>query len=157
MKGIWNKYKGIIILIIVLGLFILFVYSINDKSKNNKNIRDVDDAFLRNYKINEVINVYLTDEDIAKKYLSEYVNLLLYHREEAFKIVNADTLVEKFIDYDSFNKYVKNMLNDSFVKATVKSYTYDIENGKKVMRVMDIDGNKFTFFEDSIMNYTVKF
>ena len=157
MKGIWNKYKGIIILIIVLGLFILFVYSINDKSKNNKNIRDVDDAFLRNYKINEVINVYLTDEDIAKKYLSEYVNLLLYHREEAFKLVNADTLVEKFIDYDSFNKYVKNMLNDSFVKATVKSYTYDIENGKKVMRVMDIDGNKFTFFEDSIMNYTVKF
>ena len=117
MKGIWNKYKGIIILIIVLGLFILFVYSINDKSKNNKNIRDVDDAFLRNYKINEVINVYLTDEDIAKKYLSEYVNLLLYHREEAFKLVNADTLVEKFIDYDSFNKYVKNMLNDSFVKS----------------------------------------
>lgn len=156
MEESLNKYRGLIIGLLILVLFTFIVYKINTKKKENIDNRP-DYNILKNYHINEVIPIYVTDEDLAKKYLSEYVNLLINNREEAFKLVNAETLVEKFIDYNSFNNYVKNMMTSSFVKATVKSYSYDIENGQKIMRVIDLDNNKFIFAEESLMNYTVKF
>ena len=154
MQEVWDKYKGLVIWFIILGIFILMIYLLNNNKENTIN-RRIDDGFLKDYKINEVIKVYVTDEDLAKKYLSDYVNMLLYHREEAFKLVDSDTLVEKFIDYNSFNNYVKNLVTDSFIKATVKSYNYGIDNGRKSMKVIDIDGNVFEFYEESLMNYTV--
>lgn len=157
MIDFWNKYKGIIIWLLAILLFVIIVYLINDKNNNDNNIRTIDDSFLKDYKINEVIKVYMTDEELAKKYLSEYVNLLIYHREEAFKLVDTDTLVNKFENYDAFNKYVNNMMTSSFLKATVKRYDYGVFNGSKEMRVIDADNNKFIFKEKSLMNYTVEF
>ena len=86
-----------------------------------------------------------------------YVNLLIYHREEAFKLVDTDTLVNKFENYDAFNKYVNNMMTSCFLKATVKRYDYGVFNGSKEMRVIDADNNIFIFKEKSLMNYTVEF
>lgn len=155
MQELWNKYKGITLWILVLLLFIIIVYflTVNDSKEQ---IKRVDDSFLKDYKINEVIKIYVTDEELAKKYLSEYVNLLIYHREEAYKLVDTDTLVEKFNDYSSFENYVNTLITDNFVRATVKSYSYGITDGVKAMNVIDADGNVFIFKEESLMNYTVE-
>ena len=134
-------------------IIIVYFLTVNDSKEQ---IKRVDDSFLKDYKINEVIKVYVTDEELAKKYLSEYVNLLIYHREEAYKLVDTDTLVEKFNDYSSFENYVNNLITDNFVRATVKSYSYGITDGVKAMNVIDADGNVFIFKEESLMNYTVE-
>ena len=156
MEEFFNKYKGLIIGLLILALFVLMVYLFNSNGKTSTNNRP-DYNILKDYEINEVIPIYITDEELAKKYLSEYVNLLIYHREEAFKLVDTDTLVNKFENYDAFNKYVNNMMTSSFLKATVKKYDYGVFNGSKEMRVIDADNNKFIFKEKSLMNYTVEF
>ena len=155
MEEIFNKNKGLIIGLIILALFVLAVYFLNG-DKTNNNHRNNNYNYLKNYKINEVIPIYVTDEDIAKKYLSEYVSLLIYHRKEAFKLVDATVLVEKFDNYEAFDKYVKNLMTDSFIRCTVKKYSYDITDGVKAMHVVDADGNVFIFKETSLMNYTVE-
>ncbi len=155
MQELWNKSKGTIIWLALLLIFIVIVYLSNDNDSKKQSTR-IDDSFLKDYKVNEVIKVYVTDEDLAKKYLSEYVNLLIYHREDAYKLVDSDILVSKFNDYNTFNKYVSNIITDSFVRATVKNYSYEITDGIKAMHVIDADGNEFIFKEESLMNYTVE-
>ena len=155
MQDFWDKYKGLMIGLIILAFFTLIVYKINTNTKGGNTTR-IDSNYLKNYEINEVIPLYVSEEDIAKKYLSEYVNLLIYHREEAFKLVNSDTLVEKFDSFNDFDKYVDDLMTDSFIRCTVKSYAYDIIDGVKAMHVIDADDNVFIFKEESLMNYTVE-
>ncbi len=156
MSEFFNKYKSLIIGILILALFTFIIYLVNSADKKITNNR-LDYNILKDYKINEVIPIYVTDEELAKKYLSDYVNLLIYHREEAFKLVDADTLVKKFENYDAFNKYVNEIMTNSFAKATVRRYDYGVYNGIKELRVIDADDNKFIFKESSLMNYTVEF
>jgi len=156
MQDFIQKNKGLIIGLSLLALFTFIVYKINTKERKSINNRP-NYNILKDYEINEVIPIYINDEELAKKYLSEYVNLLIYNREEAFKLVDTDTLVKKFESYNAFNNYVKNMLTDSFIKATVKKYNYEIYNGIKEMKVIDADNNTFIFKEKSLMNYTVEF
>ena len=156
MQEFWDKYKGLIIGLLVLTFFTFIIYKINSNNSKNSGSTRINSNYLKNYEINEVIPIYINDDDIAKKYLSEYVNLLIYHREEAFKLVDTDTLVEKFDNFSAFDKYVDNLMTDSFIKATVKSYSYDITDGVKAMHVIDADGNVFIFKEESLMNYTVE-
>jgi hypothetical protein len=137
-------------IILILGATIIYFYTTKEEEFEFK----ISGNYYKDYEINEVIPVYVTDEDVAKRYLAEFVNLVIYYPDKVYEIL-ADEDKEKYQDYEEFKKYLDSLINDLFVKASVKKYAITTSNNKRCIMVVDADGNTITFIENSIMNYNV--
>lgn len=151
-----KKHKNLIIIIAVLiAIFILIgiaIFSDNDEINFNRKY----DETKTKYKINEVVPIYVNQEQMAKKYLSEYVNLLVFDEEKAFELLDESFSQRYFSgDFDAFSKYIKSLKTKRFVQAKVVGYDVRRIDGKTYYYVKDLDGNQFIFKEFRIRNYTV--
>ncbi len=153
MSDFVKNNKGIIIFLSALAVFVLVVYLFtrNDNSVTSK----LEDNSMINTEINQLVRINVSEEEIARKYLSSFVNLVVYHPENAFELIDAETLSARFPDYNSFLKYRESLINDSFVRSAVRKYAYTYQGNKKTMIVIDDDNNQFAFRENGIMDYTV--
>ena len=94
-----NEYlKYILIVLIVVGIPLLIVFLTRKDDDSNQIINRVQYE-LKNYSINEVIPVYITDEELIKKYYSEYISLVINNPEKAFALLDDETLMNKFDNF----------------------------------------------------------
>lgn len=147
--------KLIIIIAILLIIFVIIgILIFNDSSDNNYTHNYDEDK--TKYKINEVVPIYTDQEQMAKKYLSEYVNYLVFDEEKAFELLD-ESYKERYFsgDYNAFIQYISAIKTKRFVQA--KAVGYDVKNvdGKTYFYVKDADGNEFLFKQTSIRNYSV--
>lgn len=151
-----NEYlKYILIVLIVVGIPLLIVFLTRKDDDSNQIINRVQYE-LKNYSINEVIPVYITDEELIKKYYSEYISLVINNPEKAFALLDDETLMNKFDNFKSFEKYFNELKkSNDFYIAVVRNYAIERYDGKNYYYVVDSIGNKYTFIESSIMNYQV--
>lgn len=152
-----NDSKKIIIIcgfLILISLVIIFIIKKSDKLEDYY-FYDDSSTVIKDYKINEVIPIYVNTEQVAKKYLAEYVNFMLYYPEKAYELLDEDYKNANFENIDDFKKYIKSIKSLKLERAEVTKYTYDIYNNKNTYYVIDSSDNKFKFIENSLMDYSV--
>ena len=151
-----NSLRPLLIglIIILVPLIISFIFKENDGSNGRVLKQDFE---FKDYEVNEVIPVYITDEERVKKYYSEFMDILINDPEKAFTMLDDETLIEKFDSYKSFKSYLDTLKQKKgFYTTTVRNYSNEMVDGKRVYFAMDSIGNEYGFVESSIMNYKVR-
>lgn len=154
LENLKNNKKIIIfcVVLIVTGLTI-FLYS------DNKERFQVEEYYqeevIKKYEANSYIPVYVTENDMANKYLNDFKNLLFSDINEAYDILNNNYKKKKFGNLDSFSNYVADLLSVSVYSMKVDKFSVNRNNGYKFYYIKTSSGETFIFKEISIMNYEV--
>ena len=147
------KDKKIVIICIVFVLVFVIYFIIMQTEKLPKGDREfIDD--IKYYEENKVIPVYVTEEEMADKYLNDYKNILINDKMEAYNLLNKEYREKKFGSFEKFSEYVDNLYSDTFYSLYVKEYGVSYEGGK-YFYIKANNGNTYIFREKSIMNYEV--
>jgi len=154
MENILKNKKIIFICIgLLLVTFIIYLFTINDKDILNDTIEDY--TYLKNYSSNEYVPVYVTEEDMIKKYLNDYKNNMLNDVEVAYNSLNKEYRDKRFGSLDKYKEYVNNSISISTYSMEVDKYSVSSMSGDKVFNIYDKSGNQYIIREKSIMNYEV--
>ena len=146
-----NKIFKIFGIIVVACVVILVIYYILSYDPNRGEYNN----YLKNYKVNEYIPVYVNDEEMAKKYFSKYRNIINSDASEAFNLVDEEYRRNKFNNnIEDFKNYIRT-LNINNVK--VDRYYKTIESEYEVFGVYDTNGNLYKFKTKGVMQFVVEF
>jgi len=153
-----DKLKENIRLILIVLIIVLIPVTIGLLLKKDDGGTVIKQKYeLKNYGVNEIIPVYITDEEIAKKYFTEYMTLLVYEPHKAFMLLDEDTLYNKFKSENEFLDYRNNLISQKgFTNVSVKNYSMEFNSGKNILFVNDSIGNEYGFVINGIMDYRVK-
>ena len=110
------------------------------------------EEFLKNYEVNEYIASYVSDEDMARIYLNDYIHNMFYDVEKAYNLLDEEYRVEKFGSLDNFKVYVDSLEYSTYVLS--RYYKKDID-GYIIFGVYDRNGNFFAFKTKGVLQYTV--
>lgn len=141
------KY-GIIIAIIIL-VFVGAYFIISKLTEDNS--LDYEE-FLKNYEVNEYIASYVSDEDMAKIYLNDYIHNMFYNVEKAYNLLDEEYRTKKFGSLDDFKVYVDGLEYSTYVLS--RYYKKDTD-GYIIFGVYDKNGNFFAFKTKGVLQYTV--
>lgn len=141
------KYGIIITIIIVVFVGAYFILSnfLKDDSLGYE-------EFLKNYEVNEYIASYVSDEDMAKIYLNDYVHNMFYDIEKAYNLLNDEYRTKRFVNLEQFENYVYSLDYSTYDLA--RYYKKDVD-GYIIFGVYDKNGNFFAFKTKGVLQYTV--
>ena len=107
------------------------------------------------YAPNEVIPVYIDEEELVKSYYSEFINLLMDNPEEAYKLIKKEIKNENYPTFESFMQKIDEMISNGLFENRVREYRKDKYEDKTLYYITDTSGNTITIVETSIMDYEV--
>lgn len=138
-----------------------------------------DDIKLKKY--NKIMNIALTDEEVAKKYFNSYIQNARYDTQEAYNSLDEEYRNARFGNYQNFIEYLseetkaKQIENfdrnnikgqedfateeeykeyiDTLNQASIKKYYKHVEDGKEYYICLDAYDNFYIFEISSVMNY----
>lgn len=87
-------------------------------------------------------------------YLSEFINLLINHPEEAYRLLDDDTKLS-YQSYQDFESHIVDIYN--MLSSRIFSYSSREEDGVVVYDIIDNKQNEITIYEYSLMNYQISF
>ena len=154
MDNLKENKKIIIICLVIVG-FSIGIYFIYDNKEYFGDYVEYKDYDIDRYEANTYIPVYITEKDMANKYLNDYKNIILTDINKAYDILNNDYSVRKFDNFDNFSKYVDSIKIPSFYKLSVKEYSVFNKNGYKFYYIVASNNELYIFKEKSIMDYEV--
>ena len=133
-----------IIVVVFIGVFVII--------KKSKNSKEEPIIYLKNYGVNEYIPTYVSDESMAKIYLNDYINTMLYDTESAYYLIDEGYRSVKFPSYQDYYNYVNNLSNfnvklDRFYKKGSNGYT--------IFGVYDQYNNFYAFKTKGVLQYSV--
>lgn len=102
---------------------------------------------------NGLRNIQTSDYDEAMFYFSEYTWLLKENCEEAWKYLSDDSL-KKYPTYQNFLGVCK-LYEDENSSFTIKHYVIDTTGDQRKIKVVDSNGNPYTFILSHVLNYKV--
>lgn len=144
-----KNVKLVIYIVSIMVIFIIVFIVLNNLLKNKEKGYD---EYLKNYKVNEYIPTYVSDEDMAKIYLKDYIHNMFYDIEAAYDSLDTEYKNKKFGSLDNYKKYVYSLDNTSYV---VSSYYKKDKNGYIYFGVYDTFGNTYVFKTKGVMQYSV--
>lgn len=154
MENILKNKKIILVCIsLLLVTFLIYLFSINNSNILNETVEDYN--YLKKYSSNEYVPVYVTEEDMAKKYLNDYKNNILNDVEEAYNSLNKEYREKRFGSLDKYQEYINNFITMSTYSMEVDKYSVSSMSGDKIFNIYDKSGNQYIIREKSIMNYEV--
>lgn len=152
----FKNNKKVIFICLVLIILVVLIALVVDRLKFKENSAFVEsEKEITRYEANQYIPVYMTDENIAIKYLNDFKNLVLTDINEAYNVLNKTYRTIKFKDIDDFNTYINDLDGALFYSLKVDKYVIKNINGYKYFDIYASDGNRYIFKELSIMNYEV--
>ncbi len=155
----WEKHKGYIIIIstlVFIGI-VCYIISLVTKEKVITYVPDGEETnFLQNYKVNQVIPVYVTEEQIVSIYFNDYINKILYNREEAYALLEKKFKKDQYKTFEEYDQAM-NKLQEKASSFSMSNYT--VKKGKYITtyRVQDNNDNLYIFNVTAVMVYTVQF
>lgn len=156
MENLIKNKNTVIFCLLIIGVVGLICYlNQYQKIRNSEKLLEDRDVEISKYKANEYIPVYVTEDDMAKKYLNDFKNLILSDIAEAYNTLNEDYRIKKFNDISEFQNYINDQLSVSFYSLSVEKYKVRMINGKKYFDIYASDDNRYIIKENSIMNYEV--
>lgn len=144
-----KNVKLVIYIVFIMVIFTIVFIVLNNLLKNKEKGYD---EYLKNYKVNEYIPTYVSDEDMAKIYLKDYIHNMFYDIEAAYDSLDTEYKNKKFGSLDNYKKYVYSLNNTSYV---VSSYYKKDKNGYIYFGVYDTFGNTYVFKTKGVMQYSV--
>lgn len=144
-----NNTRNIIIIIALLALFTGGYLLLNKFTNNNS--PDYDE-YLKNYKVNEYIVTYVSDEDMAKIYLNEYVHNMYYDVELAYNTLDKEYRKNKFGNLDNYKNYVRSL---GYSNIKISKYYKEEKGGYIIFGIYDTNGNMYIFKTKGVMQYSV--
>lgn len=154
MDNLLKNKKTIIICFVLLVVVIVFSLFIKNKNIFNSEERKYEEM-LEKYEANQYIPIYVTESDIANKYLNDYKNLMLNDLNAAYELVNDSYKNKKFGSFEIFKEYIVDQYSLAFYNMSVKEYNVVNNNGYKFYYIRDTRDRLYIFKELSIMNYEV--
>ena len=73
--------------------------------------------YLKNYEVNEYIATYVTDEDMAKIYLNDYIQNMYFDIEYAYSLLDEEYRNKKFGSLESYKTYVYSLNYSTYEMA----------------------------------------
>ena len=113
------------------------------------------DNIIEKYDANQFIPVYVTESDIAEKYLNDYKNLILYDKKQAYELLNYNYKKKRFDTFEKFENFINDRITLSTYSMELDKYNVNIINTNKFYNLYDKSGYQYIFKENSIMNYEV--
>ena len=144
-----SQTKNIIIFISIILVF-SGVYIILDKVFDSPVVDT--DIYLKNYDVNECIPAYISDEDMAKIYLNEFVHTMYSDINKAYSLLDEEYKLKKFGNIENFQNYVNSLTYTSY---KLDSYYLQKKGKYKIFGVYDTNGNVFIFKTNGVMQYKV--
>lgn len=143
------NFKTIVVIaLLICSIFI--AYYIKSNLLNRDSNKEY--TYLKNYKVNEYIPVYISDEEMAKIYLNDYINNMYYNIDKAYNSLDEQYRNKKFGNLQEYKNYVKSLDNKSYRVSTY--YKYD-EGGYTIFGVTDQNSNLYIFKTNGVMQYSV--
>jgi len=143
-----NNFKYAIIIVVMIILFVGIYYIFKNINENNKEKIE----YLRDYKVNEYIQTYISDENMARIYLNDYVNNMIYNTEESYYLLAENYRNKRFGSYENYVNYLKNLDN---YDITMASFYKQERNGRIFFGVYDTSNNLYIFKTKGVMQYSV--
>ena len=150
MKKENNTVLLVIFFIIILLGIVYLPRLFRDNNDFDKYYED-----LKNYKVNEYIPILVDDEQMAKKYLNDYINNIIKDLDATYDLIDLEYRNKRFSSIDDYKNYVYS-LNLSKSDKVVKYSTY--ESGKyKYYDIYDSNNNHFIFKTLGVLQYKILF
>ena len=143
-----KEFKNIAIFAIIVVVFVC-IYIVLDKYLNKE---EVDSEFLKNYEVNEYIPTYVSDEDLIKIYLNEYIHIMYSDIERAYELLDIEYKEKKFNNIENFREYVNNL---TYYSYKLDRFYVDNDGEYTIYGAYDTNGNIFIFKSNGVMQYTV--
>lgn len=148
--------KKIIVICLLLVLIIGGIsYFINNKERFIGDSTVYSEERIEKYAANQFIPVYISESDMANKYLNDFKYLMMNDLNSAYNVLNNDYKNSKYGSYENFVNDITNKYSVQFYKMSVDKFAIVNEYGDKFYYIYDVSGNLYIFKEISIMNYEV--
>lgn len=144
-----KKDIGLVIVIAIIVLVFIGVYTVVKKMDNSKK-EPIN--YLKNYGVNEYIPTYVSDENMAKIYLNDYVNSMIYDTENAYYLLDEEYRNIKYPNYQDYYSYVTSLGN---YDIKLKSFYKKISKGYIIFGVYDQYDNFYAFKTKGVLQYKV--
>lgn len=166
MKNKNIKFLMIIISIIVVILIALIsLLQLQENNQNTININDIENDTsyvqgplkqeIEDLEYNSIEYIHITDREIAQKYFSNYLQLMINNPEQAYLLLEKEYQTKRYKTYEIYNDYLQNNIN--YIKqTTLTNISIEDEDGYKKYTCKDKYGNTYIFKEISVMQYTVQ-
>ncbi len=155
MKIKKSDFKLLGIALIFLAIISVIIYLIVNSDKTKVYSFDQETIKKENYAANEVIPIYVDEEELIKNYYTEFINLLMNNREEAYKLIETNIKKDDYPTLEKFNLRIDEMTLNGLFESKVKEYRKSTDGEKNIYYITDTNGNIITIIEKSIMDYDV--
>ena len=135
----------VIIVIVFTGAYLLLSRLIKNDSLEYE-------EYLKDYQVNEYIATYVSDEDMAKIYLNDYIHNMYYDLETAYNSLDREYRDKKFGNINNYRNYIATMNYSTYNVVTYYKKEY---MGYIIFGVYDQNGNFFAFKTKGVMQYSV--
>lgn len=106
----------------------------------------------KTYDINEYTNIIISDEDMARIYLNDFINSVGYNAQASYYLLDEEYRNMRFGNIDNYISYISNF---NYSNYDVSSYYKKEIDGYTIFGVYDQNGNFFAFKTSGVMQYSV--
>ena len=118
--------------------------------KINSNLKEED--YFRDYDVNEYIPTYVSQEDLAKIYLNDYLYNMRYNIKEAYDSLDPEYREKKFGSIENYRNYIQPFIEKAI---SAKKYSKEYKKGYNFYKIYDEQGNIYIFKTKGIMQYSL--
>lgn len=105
---------------------------------------------------NKYLSKHITEEEYVSDMFNEFRKDCLYYPERAYRNLTDIIKEKEFNSYDEFKKYIDDNTR-KILLMEFGTYLRESVDGKTVYMCSTTDGEIYTFYTDSVMNYKVEF
>ena len=151
--------KNFLVIVLVLIFISLILFLVIREFRASKDIYN--DSTLSNehyelvtkkYEVNEYNDVIISDDDMARIYLNNYLNNMVYDTENSYYLLDEQYRNLKFGNISNYINYV-NGLSD--VDYTISGYFKKNAGDYIIYGIYDNSGNFYAFKTNGVMQYSV--
>lgn len=142
----------IFVLIVLVSIIVILVVNNNDSFYERE-----EDISLKHYDVNEYIPVNISDDQMARIYLQEYVYKLENDLKGAYDLLDENYRNNKFSSYEDFVNYVNSIMSAKTREARVEKYAVTDKTNYRDFDIYDANNNLFIFREEGVLQYKVYF
>ena len=146
MKNDIKKYVSLVVILsvtigVLFGIYYLYTSYVNKKNEYKE---------VEQYEANQVFPVYITKDQMANIYLSDFASIMMTNPAQADNLLNKEYREKKFASVDNFRNYIK-----SIGTPSIKSFAIKNSNGYEYFYIYDTNNNLYIFRTKGVMQYEV--
>ncbi len=142
-----KQVKTVIIIAVLISVFVLS-YLVIKKYKEDNSLGYIE--YLKHYEANEYISTYISDEDMARRYLNDFMYTVYHDLSASYNLLNEEYRDAKFKSINEYSNYIK-----SLNYPTMDKYYKKDANGYIIFGIYTKDGHYFGFKTKGVMQYSV--